>query len=239
MDTSHPDSETLSARLAVVRQRVDAAARASGRSVDEITLIAVSKRHPAASVSALATLGHVDFGESYIQEALAKREILSTLALRWHFIGRLQTNKARLCVNMFSWIHTIDSTKLALALHKCCEPACAAHGAPQPVLVQVNVGQEAQKAGVAEDDLPDLIEVLLGLPHLALGGLMCLPPFFDEAERSRPYFERLRTLRDDMEVRFGIRFPHLSMGMSHDLEQAIAAGATMVRVGTDIFGPRP
>jgi pyridoxal phosphate enzyme (YggS family) len=206
----------------------------SGRRPEEVTLIAVSKKHTVEAISTLAREGQMDFGENYVQEALAKIEDLSALQLNWHFIGHLQSNKVKHVLGKFVLIHTLDSEKLAQVLHK----KAKSQGMIQPVLIQVNVGQEAQKFGVSEDNLFSLVEQVLTLDNLKLEGLMTLPPFFEQAERVRPYFVRLRELKEELEQRFEITLPHLSMGMTSDFAQAIAEGATLVRIGTKIFGPR-
>lgn len=256
-----PDAaRTLLDRWAAVRARVDSAARAAGRDPAGVTLVAVSKYHPAASVAALAAAGQRDFGENYVQEALRKQTEVADMAgmgpdaaseattaggaaPRWHFIGHLQSNKAKDVVGRFALIHTVDSESVARKLDQrlASLPVQGAGGvAPvQEILLQVNIGDEEQKSGVDPDDLPALAEAVLALPRLRLLGLMCMPPIFDDGEASRPYFARLRELRDALSSRVGLPLPHLSMGMSHDVEVAVAEGATIVRVGTDIFGPRP
>ena len=235
------EHSSLSERYDAVMERLAAAIKSSGRARDDVTLVAVSKYHPAESIAALAALGHRDFGENYIQEALTKQDDLAELGLSWHFIGRLQSNKAKLAAGKFRMIHTLDSIKLAHTLHKHAEALAQRQESVgrQAVLIQVNVGQEAQKAGVDADELAPLAEAVMDLPSLELSGLMCLPPVFEGPEESRPYFVQLREARDRLRDRLGLALPHLSMGMSHDFEAAVAEGATMVRVGTDIFGPRP
>lgn len=249
----------MASRLNQTKERINNAARSCGRNPAEITLIAVSKTHPLEAVIEAARLGQVHFGESYIQEAILKLEDLSTEKnldakqkdnLIWHFIGHLQSRKARDAAGRFDLIHTVDSYHLAQTLHKRMEQLLEATASDtsvnnllkkqvQDVLVQVNIGQEEQKSGVSEADLPSLVEQVLGLPNLKLKGLMCIPPFGNEPEASQPYFAKLRMLRDDLENKFGKgTLPHLSMGMSQDFEFAIAEGATLIRVGTDIFGER-
>ena len=227
------DTELIN-RWKNVVQEVGEACVKSGRRPEEVTLIAVSKKHTVEAISTLAREGQMDFGENYVQEALAKTEDLSALQLNWHFIGHLQTNKVKHVPGRFVLIHTLDSEKLAQALHK----KSQSQGMTQPVLIQVNVGREAQKYGVGEDNLSSLVERVLTLDNLKLEGLMTLPPFFEDAEKVRPYFARLRELKEELEQRFGIALPHLSMGMTGDFAQAIAEGATLVRIGTKIFGPR-
>lgn len=231
-------------RYARVLDRIDAACASAGRPRESVRLIAVSKLHPAESLAHVAAAGQIDFGENYVQEALQKRQDLSAdpataaqcAGIRWHMIGHVQSRKAPLVAGAFNLVHTLDSRKLADAF----ERRLAEGGARQPVLFEVNVGGESQKSGVMSADLPELADyVLERCPHLEVQGLMCLPPVFDAGEAARPYFARLRELRDTLSTRLGLPMPELSMGMSGDFEGAVAEGATMVRIGTDIFGPRP
>ena len=231
--------EALRARYAAVLERVTAATAAAGRAPGEVTLVAVSKLHPAADVAETAAAGQVDVGENYVQEALEKRAELQARGLcanvRWHMIGHVQSRKAAQVAGAFALVHTLDSVKLADAL----ERHTPASGV-QPVLLEINVGDEPQKAGVPVDEAAALaVHVVERCPHLSLEGLMCLPPVFDAGEAARPWFARLRRLRDSLRAECGLPLPHLSMGMSGDFEAAIAEGATIVRIGTDIFGPRP
>ena len=231
-------------RYARVLDRIDAACAAAGRPRESVRLIAVSKLHPAASLAEVAAAGQIDFGENYVQEALQKRQDLladpATSALcagiRWHMIGHVQSRKAPLVAGAFSLVHTLDSRKLADAI----ERRLAENNQRQPVLFEVNVGGESQKSGVMTVDLLELADyVLESCPHLEVQGLMCLPPVFDAGDAARPHFALLRELRDSLRTRLGLPLPELSMGMSGDFEGAVAEGATMVRIGTDIFGPRP
>jgi len=231
------ESLTFAERLERVRNRVAQAALASARDVASIRLLAVSKFHPAQAVHEAFTAGQRLFGESYVQEAQNKQDALGLNGLEWHLIGHLQRNKAKAVVGRFSLIHTLDSEALAETLQTALEKA--APGSVQDVLIQVNIGEETQKTGISLKSLPKLAEKTIISNRLRLKGLMIIPPFFDEPEKTRPYFARLRETRDDLQKRLGMELPHLSMGMSADLEQAIAEGATIVRVGTDIFGPRP
>jgi PLP dependent protein len=228
------DQARLIARYQQVLQRIAEAAAINGRELSEIRLIAVSKFHDAEKVSVLAGQGHLDFGESYIQEGLAKQRQV-TVPVRWHFIGHLQTNKARFLPGNFHLFHGLDSIRLARALHSKCQSA----GSRQKVLIQVNLAGEEQKSGVNEAELLPLTEKVLSLEGLELLGLMLMPPFDAQGENARPFFSKLRALRDELERRLDVRLPHLSMGMSGDYPQAIAEGATLIRIGTDIFGPRP
>ncbi|MBN2140003.1 MAG: YggS family pyridoxal phosphate-dependent enzyme [Desulfovibrionaceae bacterium] len=225
----------LAARLARVRSGLEEAAGRAGRNPAEVLLVAVSKLHPASDVAELARAGQVRFGESYVQEARDKQAELAGLDVSWHFIGGLQSNKAKFVAGRFDLVHSLDSLKLAQVLHK----RALELGVRQDVLIQVGMGGEEHKRGVAECDLPVLAEQVAGLKGLRLAGLMVMPPFFEDPELSRPYFSRLRELRDGLEARLGQRLGHLSMGMSADYRQAVAEGATLVRIGTDIFGPRP
>ena len=235
---------SLLERYARVLDRIDAACASAGRPRESVRLIAVSKLHPAESLARVAAAGQIDFGENYVQEALQKRQDLSAdqatsalcAGIRWHMIGHVQSRKAPLVAGAFNLVHTLDSRKLADAF----ERRLAEGGARQPVLFEVNVGGESQKSGVMSADLPELADyVLEHCPHLEVQGLMCLPPVFDAGDAARPHFARLRELRDALSTRLGLPLPELSMGMSGDFEGAVAEGATMVRIGTDIFGPRP
>lgn len=246
-------AEALRQRFLEVSGRVRAAARASGRQEDAVALVAVSKTHPAEAVAVLAGMGQTLFGESYVQEALAKQEAVNSLVtslaggnagqqVQWHFIGHLQSKKAKDVVGKFSLIHAVDSLKLAQNMqNRLAMLPVTQTGAPagvQDVLIQVNIGREAQKSGVAIEDAASLAEAVAQMPLLRLQGFMCMPPFHCTGDMATPFFAHLRTIRDDVERRLGLTLPHLSMGMSHDFEQAIGQGATLVRVGTDIFGTR-
>jgi pyridoxal phosphate enzyme (YggS family) len=204
-----------------------------------VTLIAVSKTHPAELLREAVAAGARDFGENRVQEAEGKIEALrgEGEGVRWHLIGHLQSNKARRAVRRFDLIHTVDSAALAQRL----ERLCAEEGRDRlDVLVQVDLAGEATKDGAGEEELPSVVEALGGCERLRLRGLMTMPPFFEEPERARGYFRRLRELRDELHSRgaFGGEAGELSMGMSHDFETAVEEGATMVRVGTAIFGAR-
>jgi len=237
-----PDASGLSARAGEVLGRIEAAARRAGRAPGEVTLVAVSKTHPAALVREAAAAGLLDFGENRVQEAEGKIVELKprTDALRWHLIGHLQPNKARRAARLFDLIHTVDSAALVTRL----ERICAEDGrAALDVLVQVDLAREETKSGASEDELPAVFEALKACERVRCRGLMLLPPFFEDAGRVRPFFRRLRTLRDewrrrDAFVGGGDGVGELSMGMSHDFEVAVEEGATLVRVGTAIFGER-
>src|SRR3989441_3264933 len=227
----------LRQRLDIVREKIDACARRSGRSADEFTLVAVSKTHPAEVVREAIAASVADFGENRVQEAESKIPEVGRDKARWHLIGHLQSNKARRAVELFDVIHSLDSAALARRLDRMCIDL----GRQElSVLIQVDLGHEPTKTGAVEKDLPKIIEAVRNLEHLSLIGLMTLPPFFDEAEKARPFFRRLREMRDEIRKQggFGHGLGELSMGMTHDYEIAIEEGATMLRVGTAIFGER-
>lgn len=213
-----------------VRERISAAADRAGRESDEIKLIAVSKTHGADLVREAIAAGSVAFGENKIQEAEGKIADVGRDAAEWHLIGHLQSNKARKAVQLFDVIHTLDSLELALRLERICIEEKRDR---LDVLIQVDLAGEASKNGLPEADLNELAEYLRTCERLRFVGLMIIPPYFDDAQDVRPYFQKLRELRDRI-----IPGGELSMGMSHDLEIAVEEGATMVRVGTDIFGQR-
>lgn len=226
---------SIAERLAAVRGRIVSAARRAGRDPATVRLVAVSKGHPPDRIADAAAAGCVDIGENYVQELLRKAEALADLPLRWHLIGPLQRNKARHVVGRISLLHTLDSPELAAELEK----RAAARSVTLDVLCQVNVAGEAQKSGVAPAGLLSLLDALRETPHLSVRGLTTIPPLADDPEASRPHFRTLRELRDDMARRdSALELPELSMGMSADLEVAIEEGATLVRVGTAIFGER-
>jgi len=223
-------------RIAQILERIARAAEACGRSADEIQLVAVSKTKPVENVREALEAGQELFGENYIQESREKVNELAATRARWHFIGHLQSNKAKYAVRLFDLVHSVDSAKLARELNK----QAAKIGKVQPVLVQVNISGEASKSGTARDEAVDLVTEISSLDNLALQGLMTMPPFFDDPERARPYFKALRELRDHIRALAipKVAMDHLSMGMTGDFEAAIAEGATLVRVGTAIFGER-
>jgi pyridoxal phosphate enzyme (YggS family) len=221
------------ANLDSVRDRIASAARRAARDPATIRLLAVSKQQPPASIRAACAAGQRDFGENYLQEALPKIAALSDLPLRWHFIGRLQSNKTRDVARFFDWVHSVDRERIAARLD-----AQRPQDRPRlQVLLQVRVGGESGHGGVDAAALPTLADSVCRMSRLELRGLMCMPePAADEAERRAP-FRRLRELLGELNHR-GHALDTLSMGMSGDLEAAIAEGATIVRVGTAIFGPR-
>jgi pyridoxal phosphate enzyme (YggS family) len=223
----------LKDKLDRVESRILAAASRAGRSHSEIQLIAVTKKFPAAVLRQAYQLGLRDFGENYVQEFEGKRvELPDCAGARYHFIGHLQSNKAKKAAEIFDVIHTVDSAKLARRVDG--ELGAPGQRATLEVLIEVKLSAEPAKAGAAPEEVPALVEAIRGCPHLRLLGLMTMPPWSDDAETSRPYFARLRELA----VANGLGQLSLSMGMSHDLEVAIEEGATMVRVGTALFGPR-
>ena len=237
MATVDPAKELLAARLADIRARITAAAEKSGRLPSEVTLVAISKTHPASAVKKLLELGTADVGENRVQEAEEKVTEIGGGKARWHLVGHLQANKARRAVNIFDVIHSVDSVDLAQRLDR----ICIEEGRETlPVLIQVDLGHEETKSGIDESELTHMVESFGPLKRLSLVGLMTLPPFFDDPEQSRPFFRRLRELRDQLAElgAFGDRAGELSMGMTHDFEVAIEEGATMVRIGTAIFGER-
>jgi hypothetical protein len=226
--------QNLPDRLAAVRERVARAAAAAGRSAQSVTLLAIGKAQPPELLAAAAECGLVHFGESYLQEALAKMAALRDRGLTWHFVGRVQANKTRPIAEEFAWVHALDRLKIAERLAAQRSP----HVPPLNVCLQVNVAGEATKGGVAPAEVPALVAAVAALPRLALRGLMCIPPEDTEPARQRAWFARLRQLRDQLNAG-GARLDTLSMGMSGDFEAAIAEGATIVRLGTALFGPRP
>jgi pyridoxal phosphate enzyme (YggS family) len=226
----------ISTNLAAVRERIAAAARSSGRRPDDIRLIAVSKTFPAEAVRAAWEAGQRDFGENKVQEALQKQAQTADLEIRWHLIGHLQSNKARKAGAAFAAIHSIDGVELLRRV----DEAAADAGVRPDVLIQVDLAGEATKFGAPEAEVGDIARAALDCRAVRLTGLMVLPPWSEAPETARPYFRRLRELRDRL-VADGIDGAHLgrlSMGMSHDFEVAIQEGATDVRVGTAIFGKR-
>jgi pyridoxal phosphate enzyme (YggS family) len=227
-------SSDLADRLAAVRQHIDAAARDCERDPAAITLIAVGKTFPAEVVNEAVSAGATDLGENRIQEAVAKKP--GVAEARWHLIGPLQRNKARAALEVFDIVHTIDRFEIADRL----QYLLAEHWPERrlDVLLEINVADEPQKAGALPEEASELLEHALGCDRLAVRGLMAIPPWEEDPEASRPWFRQLRELRDRLEEEVGHPLPELSMGMSHDFEIAIAEGATMVRVGTAIFGPR-
>jgi len=223
----------LAANVAAVRARIEAVTRAAGRPPGSVTLIGVSKGQPAALVAAAREAGVTEFGENYVQEALAKVAAVPRAGLTWHFIGQLQANKTRPVAEQFDWVHTVDRLKIAERL----SAQRPFHGPPLQVCLQVRLEDEPGKGGVTPAELPALARAVAALPRLALRGLMSVPPASDDLAVQRGYFARLRELAGDL-GRQGVALDVLSMGMSADLEAAVLEGATHVRIGTALFGPR-
>ena len=228
--------DSLKERLAWVQERIRSAAVSAGRDSGEIKLIAVCKTYSADTVNEAVRCGHLCFGENRVQEAAAKiPQVQSTLPLAWHLVGHLQSNKASRAAALFDWIHSVDGLKVLCRLNE----GAAEIGKLLPVLIQVDLAREATKSGVVEEHLEELLTAASRFRSIELRGFMILPPLLDDPEEVRPYFRHLRELRDKLSIRYPqIRLDQLSMGMSHDFEVAIQEGATMVRVGTAIFGSR-
>jgi pyridoxal phosphate enzyme (YggS family) len=216
--------------LVEVKKRIKRAALGCGRNPNDVKLVAVSKTHPAEILREAVSAGAAIFGENKVQEAEGKIEQLGKENLQWHLIGHLQSNKVRKAVKLFDVIHTLDSVELAERLERIC---IEENRESLSVLIEVDLANELTKAGIGENDLPKLIEFLQTCQRLKFDGLMIIPPFFEDFEKVRPYFKRLREIRNEI-----LPSGELSMGMSHDFELAIEEGATIVRVGTAIFGER-
>jgi hypothetical protein len=229
-------SEQIRERLARVRQRIARAAERAGRNPEEITLIVVTKTFDPATIQQAVEAGARDLGENRVQEALDKVDKVKADNLRWHLIGHLQSNKARAAARAFDMIHSVDSADLARRLDR----IAGEEERQLSILIQVDLAGEATKSGADERALPEIVEALDAAGHLDFRGLMTLPPFFESPEQTRSYFRRLRKLLDSLNEGRSRerRLSELSMGMSHDFEVAIEEGATMVRVGTAIFGAR-
>jgi len=220
----------LAENIRSVSSRIKAACQRAGRDPSDVNLVAVSKTHPPEIIREAMASGLTVFGENKVQEAESKIAELGRQGLEWHLIGHLQSNKARRAVELFDVIQSVDSTELAQRLDR----ICGETGRNSlPILVQVDLAGEATKSGIPAAEFPRLIDVIATCKHLSLKGLMMLPPYFDDPEATRPYFRRLRDLRDRL-----MPGGELSMGMSHDFEVAIEEGSTTVRVGTAIFGER-
>lgn len=226
---------SISDNLQAIRHRIADAARACGRDPADILLLAVSKTKPDADIIAAHAAGQTAFGENYVQEGCDKAQRLEEggLALDWHFIGPLQSNKTRQVATWFDWVHSVDREKIAARLSEQRDP----HRPPLNLCIQVNVSGETSKSGVAPDEVAALADAIAVLPRLALRGLMAIPEPTDDVALQRRRFAHLRQLKDDLNAR-GHRLDTLSMGMSQDLEAAIAEGATIVRIGTALFGAR-
>ena len=237
MSASFSVSDSIAERLREVRSRITAAAIRAGRDPEEITLVAVTKTHPPQFVREAIAAGARDFGENKLQEAEAKIPQIGRDSARWHLIGHLQSNKARKAVGLFDLIHSVDSVSLVERLQRICGEE---NRHELPVLVQVDLAHEQRKSGVSEKDLADVFRALDKSPQIKCKGLMILPPFCENPDDARPYFRRLCELRDRLREDgvFGHERGELSMGMTHDFEVAIDEGATIVRIGTAIFGER-
>lgn len=226
--------QNLPERVHEVRERIAAAAARAGRSAQSVTLLAATKAQPPEVLRAAAACGLEHFGESYLQEALPKLDALRDCALTWHFIGQIQANKTRSIAERFAWVHAVDRLRIAERL-----AAQRPHYAPPlNVCLQVHIGGEAGKGGVEAAQLPALARAVASLPRLRLRGLMCIPPEATAVPRQRAWFHELRELCAALNSQ-GLELDTLSMGMSGDFEAAIEEGATLVRVGTALFGPRP
>ncbi|MDM8542573.1 YggS family pyridoxal phosphate-dependent enzyme [Desulfococcaceae bacterium HSG9] len=227
----------MNQRLEEINSRIRKAAEQCGRDPQSVRLVAVSKTVPSERVLEAINSGVTILGENYIQEARQKFDALNAHPIAWHFIGHLQTNKAKYAVRIFDLIHSVDSIKLAREINK----RAARINKIQNILVQVNISQEASKSGVHVDHIKPLIQEISGMSNLKIKGLMTMPPFFNQPEKVRPYFGALRNLRDELLIRENVidaGLHELSMGMTGDFEVAIQEGATLVRIGTAIFGAR-
>jgi pyridoxal phosphate enzyme (YggS family) len=227
---------TIAENVARVREQMEAAARRAGRDPGKIRLVAVSKTVDLERIIQAIDAGVDSLGENYVQEAQEKVGALEK-RVSWHFIGHLQSNKARVAARLFDWVHSVDSLKLAEELSR----AGKQQSKILPVLLQVNLGKEETKFGAREEEVYRLLERMGSLPGVSIRGLMAMPPFFENPEESRPYFRALRMMAENVTKRQipGVFMEELSMGMSNDFEVAIEEGATLVRVGTAVFGPRP
>jgi hypothetical protein len=226
-----PQNSTLD--VSHIRDRIHRAAITAGRDPATVTLVAVSKTQPAESIRRAATAGVTDFGENYLKEALPKMDALAELPLRWHFIGGIQSNKTRPIAQRFDWVHSIDRLGIARRLSE----QRPFHAVPLNLCIQVELVPEPTKSGIAPSEVEGLAHGIGELPRVKLRGLMCMPPPQRDAAEQRAVFARLRALRDDLNAR-GLALDTLSMGMSGDFEAAIAEGATLVRIGTALFGSR-
>ena len=227
---------SIQENLAGIRQRIVEAASRAGRDPDAVTLVAVSKKKPVTLIQEAVACGQLVFGENYLQESQEKIPALPS-DIHWHFIGHIQSNKAKIVAELFDVVETVDRIKVARALEK----HLAAIDKKMSVLIQVNIGREHQKSGVLPEDTAKLLEEIAGYEHLKVKGLMAMPPFFDDPEDVRPYFAEMRKLSEELQGKGVLGSGgavELSMGMSGDFEVAIEEGATMVRVGTALFGQR-
>lgn len=221
--------KSLSESLAIIRKRIASACQRAGRSEQDVRLVAVTKWVDPDRIRKAFEMGITDFGENYLQEAMRKIEVLPS-DIRWHMIGHIQSNKAKLIPGFFEYAHSVDRIEILKALDR--------QGKPLKVLFEVNLSGEATKHGSTEDALRSMLECVRDLRHLTPVGLMTMPPFVDDPEEVRPYFGQLRSLLELSNREFGLSMTELSMGMSQDFEVAIEEGATMVRIGTALFGER-
>jgi pyridoxal phosphate enzyme (YggS family) len=237
MNSPGQRQDEFAQRLQLVRERVASAVARANRRLEEVTLVAVSKTHPPEMVRTAIGAGLTEFGENRVQEAEDKVPQVGRDSVRWHLIGHLQSNKARRAVELFDVIHSLDSVALTKRLDRFC---LELNRIELPVLIQVDLAHETTKSGADESQLLEMVKAIKESRALQLVGLMVVPPFFEEVEKVRPFFRELRELRDDLRAQgaFGDREGELSMGMTHDYEIAIEEGATMLRIGTAIFGER-
>lgn len=226
----------IKTRLALIQDEINRTALACSRDPETISLVGVSKKKRAQTVREGVDAGIKILGENYIQEAVDKIETLGSIPARWHFIGHLQSNKAKVAIRYFDLIHTVDTLKLAKEINK----QAAKLNKIQEILIQVNISEESSKSGADASDAVSLATGIAHLENLLLKGLMCMPPFFDDPEQARPYFRALAEIKHKIEAETipGIRMEHLSMGMSGDFKVAVEEGATLVRIGTALFGER-
>lgn len=224
-----------------IQLRIAAACARSGRETRSVTLLGAAKTVSTARLKAFVSAGLTDIGENYVQEGVAQKAALKTFDVHWHLIGALQSNKAKIAVREFTLVHSVDRITLAQALDKAAREA----GKVQEVLLQINIGDEDTKAGCAPENLPELAQFCANLENVRVRGLMCLPPYNEDSEATRPYFRQLRLMRDDLKQQMKEKnWPgeqeceQLSMGMSDDFEVAIEEGATIIRLGTALFGHR-
>lgn len=223
----------LAERYNKVKERIRIACKNAGRSEDSVTLVAVSKFHSIEDIIEVAALGQKEFGENYIQEALEKIAVRPDL--KWHAIGPIQSKKTKDIIGKFALIESLATDSFLAELEK----RTKGSNQIQEVLLQVNIGREEQKSGLLPEEVLDFAKKVLLVPTLKLSGLMCIPPLDLEPEHTRPFFKELREIKENLEKELSLSLPHLSMGMSADFPVAIEEGATIIRVGTDIFGPRP
>jgi PLP dependent protein len=226
---------TIAENLTPIRERIARAAQHAGRRAEEITIVAVTKTHPADAIIPAYDAGLRHFGENRVQEFESKTAALANLKATWHLIGHLQSNKAARAARLFDRIDSVDSLALAQRL----DASAAAENKKLGVLIEVHLSNETTKSGVSEAELPALAESIATFPYLRLQGLMTIPPFVDDPASARPFFRKLAALRDQLSRNLARPLPTLSMGMSHDFEIAIEEGATEIRLGTALFGARP